>query len=349
MKTLLLRPFWDPGVTATYLNALSKTIRRFGQIVVIKNKDEDQKLGIEDEENPLYREKSIVRKIKYLFSPRPNIEFIVATNDTWQKTVIKQIQSVDVVLVHLAPRASPVQTDFDDFAPSTTPRQSDDELLRELIHETGTGQGLLRELDYCRLANSLSKVIVLTPAHFYTRLQKALEIIEKYSHGTYWRKTASGPVALSPRLSALDQSLSVLYDAQFIIPYHTFDDRLFRLRLKSAMLQLSYGSKPIHSTSNVPVGVPNTPINLPPDDKKKLIRFSKIESLVKIPRGEIVELSFAEVVKIYPEIENENVLCPRCQRGESFMFWYQYGLEPILTKDKGTYMRCQYCGHHDYL
>jgi hypothetical protein len=316
---------------------------------VIKNKDEDQKLGMEDEENPLYREKSIVRKIKYLFSPPPNIEFIVATDDTWQKTVIKQIQSADVVLVHLAPRASPVHADFDDFAPSTTPRQYDDELLHELIHETGTGQGLLRELDYCRLANSLSKVIVLIPAHFYTRVQNALEIIEKYSHGTYWRKSASGLVALSPRLSALDQSLSVLHHTRFIIPYHTFGDRLFRSRLKNAMRQFSYESKPILSTSNVPVGVPNTVINLPPDGKKKLIRFSKIESLVKVPRGEIVELSFAEVVEIYPEIENENIICPRCQRNKSFMFWYQYGLEPILTKDKGTYMRCQYCGHDDYL
>jgi hypothetical protein len=86
------------------------------------------------------------------------------------------------------------------------------------------------------------------------------------------------------------------------------------------------------------VGVPEEPVALPPDNNLKQLRFTPVQRLTKIPAGEITELSFDEVLEMFPEVASEEIACPQCGRGTEAMFWYQYGLQKGAIVDKGVFM-----------
>jgi hypothetical protein len=347
---LFLRPFWDPDITAEQLKVIYRSTKPLGRLIAIRNSTEYTRLRLASDENPWARYGTFLGKLYDFINPPLDIKLIEATDETWQRRAIEQIRSVDAVIVHLAPRKGPDYREFTKMQPSPQVQLGDS--LYELVDETGTGQGLLRELEYCKRVNALDKVIVLIPESFYPRVLEALRILEMSKGGTFFRKTRGGRLVLTPRLSALDDALTVLKEVPFVVPYHKFGGLAFNFHLRRALLSRIASSQQTHTTASFPefpVDIPSGPVALPPDGKLKHIRFSPIQSLVKIPAGEIVELSFDEVKGLYPELAHEPLECPRCHRKSDTMFWYQYGLEPNLSKDTGIYMSCQYCGHDDYL
>jgi hypothetical protein len=99
--------------------------------------------------------------------------------------------------------------------------------------------------------------------------------------------------------------------------------------------------------AQIPVGIPSEPIPLPPDGKLKRIRFTPVESLSKPPRHEIVEVSFDEVKKMHPDLAEDHFRCQSCGRSAESIFFFQFGLEPKLSKGAMIYMKCQYCGYYE--
>jgi hypothetical protein len=96
--------------------------------------------------------------------------------------------------------------------------------------------------------------------------------------------------------------------------------------------------------------ISSEPVNLPPDGKLKRIRFSQTKKLRYLPKGEVVELSLEEVKQVYPDIEKgEALVCPSCYSTKDSLFWFQYGLKPKLEESTGIHLKCQRCGHSDYL
>jgi hypothetical protein len=55
----------------------------------------------------------------------------------------------------------------------------------------------------------------------------------------------------------------------------------------------------------------------------KQLRFTLAERLTRLPGGEITEISLDEVSTIVPEVAQEELKCPQCQRDKGAMFWYQ--------------------------
>jgi len=345
-KILFLRPFWDNiDVSVAHIKATLKAVKGFGSLIVFQNGRERERLRIIGDINPWRKYGALLEKVYDILYPQNNLILIQAPKESWQEEIIKQIQDADIVIVHLAPKGG-INTEFDEIRPNQTPTPLFDYGINP-VHESGTGYGLLRELDYCKQANSLNKVIVLIPNIFYPRILEILRILKTTQAGQFYRNTKDGFVSLTPKLSARDQSLGILENVNSIIPYQSFGGTIFNFHIRQALL--SFPQLPQHQQSNLIINIPSNPVKLPPDDCLKNIRYTPIKRLTKIPNGEIVELSFGEVKQIYPDLENEPLECPSCHSDSKFMFWYKYGLEPKLTTEHGVYMRCQYCGHDDYL
>jgi len=346
---LFLRPFWeDTDATVAHLKAIHNSTKSFGKLVAFQNGPERENLRLLGDRNPWAKYGSIWEKIYDYINPSLNLQLIQAPRETWQEQIIKQIQIADVVIVHLAPKEGPNVRKFDAMRPSQTP--SPDYFGHNPVHEVGTGYGLLRELDYCRRANALEKVIVLIPNSFFPRVLDALKILKMTQTGQYFRKTKEGLVALTSKLSARDHALAILGKTHSIISYRHFGGAIFNFYVQQALKSLIQQSHPQHLSSlAMAINIPPKPVALPPDGKLKRIRFTPIKRLTKLPRGKIVELSLDEVKLIFPDVASEPLECPNCHEGPQFMFWYQYGLEPNFSREPSVYMRCQYCGHDDYL
>src|SRR5450755_477056 len=342
---LFLRPFWDADTTAQQLKIIYRITRRYGKLIAIRNSAEQTVLRLTGNEAHQISHNTFFGKLYSFINPPLNLELIAATDDTWQEHAIEQIHKVDVVIVHLAPRKGPNFQDFPKLQPNPA-LMKDLDFAHDPVYETGTGQGLLRELDYCKQVNALDKVIVLIPISFYPRVQEALAALEKTKVGQWFRHSQSGFLGLTPKLSALDQALAVLSEVRFVIPYRMFGGPMFNYHLHQALISCLVPLQRLHDwtpLSQTTVGIPSDPVALPPDGRLKRIRFTRIQSLTKIPAGEIVELSLDEVKTINSDVEQEPLQCPSCGRGAKYMFWYQYGLEPNLSLRIGAFMRCQYC------
>ena len=139
-----------------------------------------------------------------------------------------------------------------------------------------------------------------------------------------------------------------LQKVKHVIPYRNFGGPHFNTRLNTALIDILDSHHSCIHPDLVILNVPTEPVSLRPDGKLKHIRFTPIISLTRIPPGEITELSFDEVKRLHPELEADNIKCPGCDNGLSFMFWYKYGLD-LDIENSSIYMVCQYCGHDDYL
>ena len=326
---LLLRPFWEPDYTLRQLTKVARLVHPSGKLMAIRN----------GRENP----SGWRRKL--------GIELIDAADDVWQENAIGLIRAADAVIAHFAPRNRSGLAFMAPIRPDPTPHSGDTDLLRERVHESGGSRGVLLELEYCRRAKAEAKLVVLVPEPFMNRVIDVLHAVELQQPGTFFRDTESGLEALTPRVSAIDEALSVLNQARAIITYRRFGDRAFCARLKGELSGLITPSVPHVLTSGpeIVTGIPSEPAPLPPDGGLKHIRFTPVQNLIKIPAGNIVELSLAEVVSVHSSLAGQRIKCPRCSGGSKAMFWYQYSLEPDLTEGAGVFMRCQHCGHDDYL
>lgn len=328
---LFLRPFLQPDLTIRQLTMVARVVRQFGRLIAIRNGSEG-KGGISG-----WR----IRRL--------GVKLVDASDDTWQAHAIDHIRRSDAVIVHLAPR-SMSRVDVP-VAPSRTAHRTDFDLLRERVHESGSGRGVLLELEYCRRANAIPKLLVLIPERFKGRITEVLRAAALQQPGTWWRRRDGGIEALTPRVSVLDEAIEILNDAREVIPYMRFGDRAFRARLGAALADLMSSDRAHADTPEVLIGVPSEPVPMPPDGELKFVRFTPIQNVVRIPRGKVVELSFDEVLTIHPDIGGEPIECPRCGSAPQAMFWYQYSSElvPDISGNTSVYMRCQHCGHDDYL
>jgi hypothetical protein len=345
-RILFLRPFWDSELTANYLQIVHRVTRHYGKLVAIKNKDEDSHLRLSKNGNAWAKYGKIGAWVYDRVNPALNAELISATDGTWQEIVIAQMQLADAIIV-LVGLDSPNQdlASLDSLIPNISPSPEIDFSLNP-IRQFTYRIGVLRELDYCQQTNSFGKVIALIPDELLPRIEKALDIIQMTHHGQFLRRTPKGFVPLSGRIRGTDFALIGLRSAHFIIPYSHFGGALFAIRLFDALRATLGNSNP---SEYIHVNTPNNPVALPPDGKLKLIRFTPIQNLTKIPSGEIVELSYEEVQVIKPGISREEFVCPSCGNGPEKMFLFQYGLEPNLEQSSSIFMYCQYCRHEDYL
>lgn len=331
MRTaLFLRPFWEPDRTATRLTTVARLVRPYGKLLAIRNGNEELS----------------ARKRRKL-----NVDLIDVADDAWQENAIEYIRAANAVIAHIAPPTRSGPTLLKPIVPDPTPRSNDSDLLREQVHQGGSSHGVLLELDYCQRAKAGAKLLVLVPESFTDRLTEILRAIRLQQSGTIWRPLGSEWEAVSPRVSALDDALSILKEARAMITYKRFGDLAFSMKLTKELSGLMSSSL-THSCApgpKVPTGIPPEPVRLLPDDELKRIRFTPIQDLLKIPRGNIVELSLDEVLLLYPNISKQELECPRCGRNSKTMFWYQYSLVPDLSGNTSVFMRCQYCGHDDYL
>lgn len=345
---LFLRPFWDPDLTAEQVRVLVRIVAGFGQLVVIRNGTETIQAGNRERGLRRWANLLLVRVRGDVRSEDPIL--IEATEDTWHEHAIAQIRLASAILLHLAPRSGPTTATFPPIRPTQNPQQEIGDFANNPIHETGTGQGLLRELDFCKQAEALSRTVVLVPSTFYPRIQEAIDVMRKYPGGELFARTDHGLVPLTARLSAADVALTSLSEVSRIVSYTSFGGFGFTYRVRRALdactaVQLQHASAT--SDSHVAKGIPSEAVPLPPDGEPKRIRFTPIQRLTRLPRGQITEVSLEEVGQVHGALEGVN--CPKCGKGSAAMFWYQYGLHAQISPDDGVFMRCQYCGHDDYL
>lgn len=330
---LFLRPFWDSDTTAAQLGALASALHDVKSIVALRNGREGN------------RRWWLLAGSQKTVLPN-NVRLVPSSRRRWQKDAIHEILNCDVVVVHLAPK---------DLKRSPLPIPSVDRFVRdprgpyvtEPIHESGIGEGLLRELAYCRQTSFLDRTVVVLPAAFEDRVSQMLEILHHTPIGSrfYLLNHEDGSESALPRMTAADRALEALQHVHAVIPYVQFGDNAFNEALRNALASclstpVTPGPRPLL------YGIPSGPIALPPDWTLKWIRFTRLELLIWIPPNEIVELSTFEVRLFRPGALKYFKVCHGCGRGRKTMFFYQRGLN--LTQDAPVHMDCQYCGFRDY-
>lgn len=350
VRILLLRPFWDANITADFIREIHAYTRYFGRLVAIRNGQEPLLLRLDPADNPWSDKYGAVAGWLYnRFNPALNVELISATDETWQSRVIEQIGIADLIILHLAPRLDPDQRSFTSVdKPTRVISQADILNPAELLSDTreaGTGQGLLRELDYCHQSNALGKTVVLVPRTFQSQLTQARQKAG-IGHGLLaYKQLDNDQMSVLPTISMADQALRHLDKVAALIYYERIGSPVFGGRFLRTINEY-FQAMPLKGIGqSLLTGIPLEPIHLPPDDQLKHIRFTPIERLTKIPRGTIVELSFEEVRQLYPKAGT----CPSCGSEPKHIFWYQHGLEPKLEAGSDVYLMCQYCGQKDWL
>ena len=353
---LFLRPFDVPSGTAKQLGQLCRAIRSIGRLTAIQNREEDTILRSDGGRGDQVHNSMLSKLSNFLHPPTDGVILIHCSSQTWRRIVIEQIGRADAVIVNLAPRNKTILANLPGIKHDLPPKQLPSEVIEDHpIHETGTGQGLLQELDYCKQANALHKTIALIPAGFYPRViesVKALAMGNLFPGRWLLKDTGSGLVQAIPRFSELDYSLLHLKEAHSVIRYRRFGGPMFNVQVRRALWScVEPKQKARASTPDLPseiyVGIPSEPIPLPPDGKLKRVRFTPVESLTKPPRHEVVEVSFDEVKKMHPGRAEKHFRCQSCGRGAESIFFFQFGLEPDLSTGAMIYMKCQYCGYYE--
>lgn len=349
-EILFLRPFWKTNTTVTQLRAMARTVRGIGALVTLRNSRQNTRIRLTSDVNPWSRYGSLMEKFYNVVNPALDLRLIASTDDDWQKDAIREIIRCKAVILHIAPHEGQNHRDFMPIKPGRILEKTFNR-LRNPVHESGIGHGLLRELEYCRQVSALAKTIVVVQAEFYSRVCEVVSALDDIHNGIqHYMVLDEGLLPLQPRISAVDQALTALRDVHAIVPYKWFSGRAFNIQLRSELLtclSLSGRTSP-EQEGKVLSGIPSGPIALPPDGELKWIRFSRLESLTKIPPLEIVELSIDEVKKCNPDLLAYYKVCKGCGRGPEVMFFYQRGRTPRLEPGVSVHMDCQYCGFRDY-
>lgn len=353
-QLLFLRPFWDARTTAEQVRTIYLATKDLAHLVVIRNGTERTHLRLRGDENAWLRYGTAVAKLCDWASPPLDLTLMSASDENWQAIVVEQIRIADAIIINLAPRKHPDFKDFTDISPNREP-QDRLNFAHNPVHEAGTGRGLLRELEYCQRVGALGKVVALIPYEFYPRVQLAMRLAQlpPGAADTFLLRDRH-LIAEIPRLSALDQSISALADVNALIIYQKLHGWRFKTCLRNVVRQCLRSSSPSSGT-NEPIptsslfGIPSEPIQLPPDNEPKRIRFTPIETLTNIPLGKIVEVSLDEVGKMHPDVVDPSYKCPGCGGNAENIFWFQYGLEADTSIGEVVFQKCQYCGHRDYI
>lgn len=323
---------------------------------MIQNGQEDTFLEAGGGSGDQVRKGILSKLFNFVRPPTDDVTLIQCSGQTWRRIVIEQIGRADAVIVNLAPHNKATLASLHGIKYDLALRQLPSEVIEDYpIHEAGTGQGLLHELDYCKRAKALHKTIALIPTSFYPRVLesvKALAIGNMFPGRWLLHHKGPGLAQAIPRFSELDYSLLQLKETHSVVRYRHFGGPVFNVQVRRALLscveprQNSRVSTP-DLPSEIYIGIPSEPIPLPPDGKLKRIRFTPVECLTKPPRHEVVEMSVDEVKKMHPSHAEEHFRCRSCSRGAESIFFFQFGLDPDLSTGAMIYMKCQYCGYYE--
>lgn len=363
LQILYLRPFWHPMRTAVRLRRIYSLTNQLGQLVTLQNADEEIGLRLDPNHNPLARYSKYLGRLYDYFRPVAKLRIVNATNLDWEKQVLEEIAKADVIIINLAPIdssdayeslkkerlppwVSPIELlDFETAMRKTTAQISE--------HGTELGEGLLRELYYCKQENVLDKVIVLTTPSFYITLQEKAGKCSPIAQKTRFELAKlNGKSEPNTKITLIEEALGAFTEVFCIIQYtgyHDFQTWWYLYKALQKCLAFTpntpFSFYPIGP--QVPIDIPPVPVRLPPDGELKHIRYTPIQSLPWIPRYKVVELSEEEVRKVRPDLVNDPLRCQTCGNNSEFMFFFQYGLVPEFTAKKLIYMKCQCCSRRD--
>jgi hypothetical protein len=219
-----------------------------------------------------------------------------------------------------------------------------------------TGAGLLHEVVYLERLKKVRRTIVLcrarNVAHIVELIRQAC--LFSASNGLLLdtrRIRQGGARNLLPHFSTLDMQVGILHEAAGIVTFRNNELKnphsKFSLKLKSSVEGVY--SKPrtgrgmgLNATARL-LGQSNKPRRLPPDGEKKIIQFTNVEDLVRIPARELTEVSSDEVSELL-SAEGLSQGCPYCKQPLAGIFFYVRGLHRRPGDEhediKG---RCQHC------
>jgi hypothetical protein len=296
------------------------------------------------------------------------VDYIKGDNSTWRVQVHRQIVDADIIVAFFTSKDSsfpPVsnpeptnisQTDYIDFL---------NQVYATPLSGHMSGMGLLHEICYVQRLGAIPKTVTIC------RLAELREIVDLIRLAGF----ASGGIShsgdlrkvIAPRLTVLDQQLQWLGASYGPIPFKdpsptsdivdgldehlaiSFEDVLSGRTnsiYEDQWGRLEHVYLPGTPDSELPLGRSEVARSLPPDYRQKILRHWKVEDLIAIPVGEIIDISLEEARNLLSKAAVERG-CPYCFAPLEELCFHAYGL--VWPSNEAIRAKCQMCGRRSSL
>jgi hypothetical protein len=337
-RILYLRTFKDMTSDHALVISLAMIISAIGRLVVIGSRDSEIALQAQ-------WQKRFGNDLPF----SDHIEYKQSDDSQWRRLVHQEISQADCVLLFMEPKGSK----FPRLRPPKIgPPKIGKGFIVDYIAQTvqqSTGSGLLHEIAYLERLRKIKRTIVLCQARNTSHVRQL--IYQSSLHlpaGFVFAKTRRGHWrAPTPRFSALDMQVGTLRNAAGVVEFRYKDLKnlhsQFPAILKSTIERVCSKPRAERTGSGaraVLLGRSDKPRRLPPDGKRKIIQFTNVEDIVRIPPLELIEVSHDEVPSLLSEESTRS--CPYCERPLVHIFFYVLGLHRN-PDDEFVLGRCQRC------
>jgi len=334
IRILYLRPFKDMTSDNALIISLAINISAIGRLVVIGSADGEKALQVQWQ--------------KRFGDDQPfddHIEYKQSGDRQWRRLVHQEISQADCVLLFMEPKGRKFPRLH---SPKIGKGLAADYWAARPIQQS-TGSGLLYEIAYLERLKKIKRTIILCEARNTSHVRQLI-------HQSFLHMPAgfvlirAGPDRWrvpTPRFSALDMQIGSLHDSQAIVEFKYKDLRNLHSQFSTTLNSLieRVCSKPRTGRGVSPqasamlLGRSDEPRRLPPDSARKIIQFTNVEDIIRIPPLELTEVSPDEVPHLLSE-ESPRI-CPYCEQSLSRIFFYVFGLH--RSPDDFVLGRCQHC------
>lgn len=336
-RILYLRTFKDSAFDHTLIIGLALIMADLGKLIVLGSPNDEMVLQARWQQ-----------RIKGDLAFTDYIDYIQSSDSQWRPFVHREIASADCILLFMEPKGRKFPR-LDRL--KIRKGRFEDYFMGPLL-EQSTGSGLLQEIIYLDRLKKIRRTIVLCRARSVSHLSHLIEESYRLSPTTgafVLKRGKRRDQMMLPHLSALDSQVGHLHDAVGIVTFRqrelNYPRSPFAVTVKSLAERVC--SKPRASdrtgsgASAILQGRSDRPRRLPPDGARKIIQFTNVEDLVRIPSDEITEISCDEVSALL-SVEASAGGCPYCKQPLTSIFFYIRGLQrcPGAETVRG---RCQHC------
>lgn len=340
-RALLLRTFADRDADRRDIALLALAIKDHATLVLVGEEEENQRL------------RAALLTLLPEFANGEGIELVNSNEEDWERTVIDQILRADLILIRFTPKSMK----FPEIPPPTGAVVSMLEFYQISPIQPRTGRGLLFELSLCNRLEALSRTVLLLNDTQTNEVAGFVRMATIAHGGDVFTGAMRPPM---PRLTGLDKQIGHLRHVahSLAFPARDFEDFHDPLSLemqeaiRAAALDIidnesaNYVGVDRTAQNYLDFGVSDQPRRVFPDYEEKVVRYTPVETLLFIPPGNLIEMSYKDVVEDFGLID-ERAECPYCQARSPSLFLYQHG--HTVDRRGAIRCKCQQCGRRSTL
>ena len=340
-RVLLLRTFNDRDLDFRDIALLALAVQRHAKLVMVGEEQENQKL----------------RTALLTFLPTSaidgSVDLVDSRDEDWERVVIDQILRADSLLIRFTPKS----LEFPDMVVPEKPIDSFLEFYQISPIQPRSGRGLLFELSLCHRLDALSRTVLLVNE---TQANEVIHTVQLAYAAQGGDLLSGAGRSLVPRFTGLDKQLGHLRNVAYALALPPRDalalDDQISLAMQEAIRKATLGVMSSTSVGHaiadrvaenyLDFGVSDEPKKVFPDYKEKIIRYTPVETLVFLSPGNLIEISYKDVVTNFGLVE-EQTECPYCQARAPSLFLYQHG--HVVERTGAIRCKCQQCGRRSTL